>query len=85
MSRRAWYRVYPDEKLDDVKKQICEFLSHEMLYEQLDQKGMARKLGTSQANVSRVQNLRVEDLTFNQLFKYAAVLCPHFRMLLAKR
>lgn len=40
----------------------------------------ALRLRTSQACVSRVESYRVEQLTFNQLFRYLARLSPHLKV-----
>lgn len=85
MSRRPEFPFESVEKLNEVKFEICRILDYEMTYTQRTQQQLALRLGTSQANISRVMNRKVNELTFNQLFRYLAILRPSFKILIAPR
>lgn len=82
---RAHHRFeeYHQQKLNSMKFQICELIDRELLYMRLNQKQAAVVMATNQANVSRVRNRRVEQLTLDQLFRYLVLLKPYCRMMVA--
>jgi len=83
MGRDNYYTPSTEEKMAEVKMEICHILRREILYSPRSQREIAWRLGTSQGNVSRVLNRRVENLTINQLFRYLAILKPDFKILVA--
>ena len=85
MSRENFYVKPNQEKIDEVKLELCRALYFEIIYAHCDYQGIANKLGTSPANVSRVMNKRIANLTINQLFRYLAILNPRFRVLISQR
>jgi predicted XRE-type DNA-binding protein len=70
-------------KMDEVKKQLCDAIYKEIITLRRSQKDIARRLGTTQSNISRVINRRVKYLTFGQLFRYLTVLNPNFQILIS--
>lgn len=85
MSRRHELAPNPKEKLNEIEIEICRAIEFEIRLLYWEQKTIARKLGTSESCVSKVLNRRVNELTFNQLFRYLAVLNPRFRILISQR
>lgn len=83
MGRDNFFTETADQKMAEVKLEICRILRREILYSHRSQKEIAWRLGTSQGNVSRVLNQRVDALTVNQLFRYLAILKPDFKILVA--
>lgn len=83
MSRENIFIHASEGKLDEVKLEVCRVLRHEILCSRKSQKQIAIRLGTSQGNISRVLNQRVETLTINQLFRYLAILKPKFKILVS--
>lgn len=77
--------ILPDTqaKIDEVKVQLCDAIYKEIISLRRTQKDVARRLGTTQSNVSRVINRRVKYLTLSQLFRYLSVLNPDFRILIS--
>lgn len=85
MAAIPWWHRPPEEKLNQIKLEICCVLDREFAFTQLTQKELAKKLGTSQSNISRVENKKIEELTFNQLFRFLAVVNPNFKILVSPR
>ena len=86
MSRKS-RRYNPEvniEKVNELKFEICKIIDWELAHQRIAQRGLkacAFQLGTDPANVSCVVNKKVEQLTFNQLFRYLVVLRPDIRMM----
>lgn len=79
MSRRSLIEncdEHLQEKLNQLKYQLCKAIEYEIYRIRLTQYRAAVMLGTSQANVSRVVRKRTDQLTFNQLFRYLIILKP---------
>ena len=85
MSRKSDFMPEPKEKLNEIKFEICRVLDHEMHNQRRTQKELARRLGTTESCISRVRNRKVDHVTFNQLFRYLAVLNPNFKIMIAPR
>jgi len=69
----------------EVKFEICRVLDLEMQGFRRTQKELAHRLGTTESCISRVRNRKVDNVTFNQLFRYLAVLNPNFKIMIAPR
>lgn len=67
MGRSNYHQPTTEEKLAELKLEICKILRHEIIYSRYGQKEIAFRLGTSQGNISRVLNRRIDALTVNQL------------------
>jgi hypothetical protein len=76
MSKKPIFLDESEEKLNQLKEEICRVLGHAMYTSRYPRCELARRLRTSEANISRVINRRVDDLTFNQLFRYLATFKP---------
>lgn len=48
-----------------------------------DQKKIARILGTSEAQVSRLLNKRFQNISLKVMFRYLSILYPKFRILIS--
>ena len=72
-----------EEKLDEVKRQMCRKLRRAMARAGQDQTYLAFRLGTSRACVVQVQAERVKQLTFNQLFRYFVRMDQRFEVLVS--
>lgn len=84
MSRRPRYlRLESIDKLNEMKEVLCNAIDHEMVLMHEIPSRIAGHLGTSPANISRVRNKRVEQLTFNQLFRYLVILRPDVKILVS--
>ncbi len=83
MSRPPEYLATENGLLDPMKLELCVAIDRTIQRKQLNQRQAAILMGTSRANVSRVQNKTLERLTINQLFHYLARLCPEFRFMLS--
>lgn len=85
MGRRKQYELTIDkqERIDNVKREICYTIRRLIVRNRWSQKRVANLLNTSESAISRVVNLRVEQLTLTQLFRYLAALEPKFRVLIA--
>lgn len=83
MARKNRWGSKDNEKLDEVKRELCWKIKIAMARTQYNQYQLAIYLGTSQARISDVQNSKVERLTFNQLFRYLERLAPYFRILIS--
>lgn len=70
-------------RLNQEKFQICHLIDYEISFMQMTTLGAAQMLGTTAANISRIRNKKVDQLRFNQLFQYLAMLRPEFRMLVS--
>lgn len=72
------------EKLNKVKAELCWQLRRSMARtNHYSSQLVAYKLGSNRACVSKVQCGRVNDLTFNQLFRYLVRLEPNFKFLVS--
>lgn len=71
------------EKLNQIKCELCLELKRLALRRGWNQRQMAWHLGTSEACISRVIRLKVDEVTFNQLFQYLVILAPGFRVLIS--
>jgi hypothetical protein len=85
MSRPPFIDRVSHEKLDELKQEICRFLIYEMKAQRWSDQQIANRLCTSRSNISRINNFRVKQLTFNQLFRYAAILNPGLKILISSR
>ena len=83
MSRRPQLRLESINRLNEMKAVLCNAIDHELMLEHKSKEALAILLGTSQANVSRVVNKRVEQLTFNQLFRYLIILRPDVKIMVS--
>lgn len=87
MARRGKLRLESKKKLDALKFEICLVLDYDIHLTcrelQISKKALAVHLGTSEANLSRIGNKRLDQLTFNQLFRYLVILRPDVRMLIS--
>ena len=84
MSRKSKFNYEPcKEKMNELKFELCVAIDREINNMRMSQVRIACHLGTSQANISRVGNKKVDQLTFNQLFRYLVILKPDIRMLLS--
>lgn len=84
MSRHPKIRMEEQDKLNELKFEMCMIIDKELSYHRVSQRGQkyaAAYLGTSQANISRVVRKKVEQLTFNQLFRYLIALRPDVRIM----
>ena len=70
------------EKINEVKRQICQRIRRIAFRYGWTQRELAFHLSVSQSTASRVVRLRVEQLTLNQLFAYLARLCPQLEILI---
>lgn len=71
------------EKINEVKREICINIRRLAYRKRLNQKMLARYIGTSEANVSRVIRHRFDQISVNQLFRYLTILEPNFRILIS--
>ena len=85
MSRksRVQYQSGHIEKLNEIKFLICNVIDHEMVRLQWTPLTLACHFGTTPSNISRVLNKKVDELTFNQLFRYLVILRPEFKCLVS--
>ena len=82
--RKAYYRQGEKEILDRAKLHITQVIKTSLATRvRLKQKFAAGFLGTSQAQISRIETENVSSLTFNQLFRLLARLEPNFQILIA--
>jgi len=80
---RWTYNVHSQQKLKEIKTELCHLIKRSARRRNYDQKTMAFYMGTTPSNASLVDNIRIEQLTINQLFRYLVNLEPNFRMLIA--
>ena len=71
------------EKLDNLKIQLCHDFKKLMRRQKWSQIDAAILLRTSRARIHDVENLKIENLTISQLFKYIATLAPDFKLLVS--
>ncbi|MGE0763676.1 MAG: XRE family transcriptional regulator [Bdellovibrionales bacterium] len=71
------------EREHEIKVQVCRAIDRVAGRYGMTQKELAMILGTSRSCVSRMMNRKVEDLSFNQLFRFAIRLAPYFKILIA--
>jgi hypothetical protein len=77
--------IFPETKdaLNEIKRHICRAIRYQIYLERKSYRQIAFKLQTSESNICRVMNERVDDLTFNQLFRYLVVLAPKCQVLIS--
>ena len=83
MSRSSQIFQTNHKALDPLKMQLCLAIEIVCLRNQWTQRQSAVYMGTSRANLSRVQNKKLERLTVNQLFGYLSKICPDFRFMIS--
>jgi len=83
MSRRSEIFDTDHKALEPLKLELCLAISVVCMRYQWTQQQAAIRMGTSRANVSRVQNKRIAQLTLNQLFGYLSKICPNFRFMIS--
>ncbi len=86
MARRSRFSTTPqeNEKLTEVKRQLCRVLRKSMaLKPHANQSWLALQLRTSRACVCRVQMGDTKNITFNQLMRYLVRLEPEFQILIS--
>lgn len=84
-------RIFPTRQPDDiqikrekeVKMQACLALKRLALRYGMSQNQMALRLGISRSSVSRMMNLRVENISYDQLFRSVTRLAPNFKFLIS--
>jgi ribosome-binding protein aMBF1 (putative translation factor) len=81
--RKAGERKVNHEKLDEVKREICQVIRRIALREGWNQQRLAIYCGTNETWISKVIRQDIEKLTINQLFRYLVAICPGFRFLIA--
>lgn len=72
-----------EEALNRCKFHLCHQIDRLITRERWTQKQAAYYLGTSQANVSRVGNKKLDQLSMTQLFNYLCKLSGNFRLLIS--
>lgn len=82
MNEKFYFRSPNQEKLDEVKLQLCDRIDRFMVWQHLTQEQLAFQLGTSRANVNRIVNRKIKHLSISQLFKYLSQIKPNFEFLI---
>jgi predicted XRE-type DNA-binding protein len=72
-----------EEAIEAVKLELCLAIERVILRYGWTHRLAAAYMGTSRANVSRLANKRLDQLTVGQLFLYLAKICPGFRFMLS--
>ena len=85
MGRRNPWRAYTkeNERITDLKLELCKKIYWEMIYQKKTTGHYCAQLGTSAATLSRIRQLRTEQLSLDQLFFFLSRLKPAFRFLIA--
>jgi predicted XRE-type DNA-binding protein len=83
MDTRRYKRVYSEEKITEVKIELCRAIRRVAMREGWSQKDMARYLSASESRVGHAVRFQVDKLTLNQLFLYLTVLYPQFRVMVS--
>jgi hypothetical protein len=71
----------PKERIDQLKLQLCDDVKRACWRQGWNQIQSAYYCGTSRSCISKVDHLRIEELTVAQLFRYLACAAPDFEML----
>lgn len=69
--------------LEPIKKEICYHIRRYAMKRGWTQKELAKQIGVSEAKVSQVVRLRLDQLTVDQLFRYLIILKPQVRILIS--
>ena len=81
--RRPPLTANQQQKINEHKHQLCAAIDRLIDRFQLTATQAAFELKTSTANISRVRNRQVEQLTFNQLFDYLVRLKTNHQILVS--
>ena len=83
MARNLRLDYRHQKKLDELKVQLCLRIRDKMQRYSWPPEIAARRMGTSRATISRIERLKVSELTLSQLFTYLAIIKPDFEVLIA--
>lgn len=85
MSKASRVKLNSDhiEKLNQLKFEICYVIDNEMTRYQWTQLELAFHVGATQSCINKVVNKKVDELSFNQLFRYLVILKPEFRCIVS--
>ena len=71
------------EFTDGLKRNLCQHIRRAALRDRYTQRELAIAMGTSLSRVSKVINMRVDDLTIDILFNYLYIIEPRTKVLVA--